>query len=336
MKKFARILALLLAVFTVIGMTACAGGGNSDTPGNTTEAKGKDPYTEEIKIAYLPNTLSSGNGTVWGEAAGDELAAYSNITYNIFDGKGSAETQNEIISELIVQGYDALILQPADASALAASVTRAEQAGIKVITLNIGVEVPHTAHLMAANIESGEMAARMLGQAMGGEGTVGLIDIASNMRAVVLIGEGFKEVMAKEFPNIKVVADSEGDWTAETANSITRDYLSKYPEMKGVFTCGDPAAVGAMQAAQAAGRDDLLIWGVDGEKTCLDYIEAGSIYGTTYIDYYDMGKTAARFALQAISTGIDGSTYASTPLVKIPAIAVTKDNVGTIAEDKRW
>lgn len=336
MKKFARILALLLVVFTVIGMTACAGGGNNDTPGNTTEAKGKDPYTEEIKIAYLPNTLSSGNGTVWGEAAGDELAAYSNITYNIFDGKGSAETQNEIISELIVQGYDALILQPADASALAASVTRAEQAGIKVITLNIGVEVPHTAHLQAANIEGGEMAARMLGQAMGGEGTVGLIDIASNMRAVVLLGEGFKDVMAKEFPNITVIADSEGDWTAETANSVTRDYLSKYPEMKAIFTCGDPAAIGAMQAAQAAGRDDLLIWGCDGEKTCLDYIEAGSIYGTTYIDYYDMGKTAARFALQAISTGIDGSTYASTPLVKIPAIAVTKDNVGTIAEDKRW
>lgn len=337
MKKFAKILAMLLAVIMVMGIfAACSGGNNGDTNNGVVEGKGKDPYTDEIKIAYLPNTLSSGNGTVWGEAAGDELAAYSNITYNIFDGKGSAETQNEIISELIVQKYDALILQPADASALAASVTRAEQAGIKVITLNIGVEVPHTAHLQAANIEGGEMAARELGKAMGGEGTVGLIDIASNMRAVVLLGEGFKEVMANEFPNITVIADSEGDWTAETANSVTRDYLSKYPEMKAVFTCGDPAAVGAMQAAQAAGRDDLLIWGCDGEKTCIEYIESGDIYGTTYIDYYDMGKTAARFALQAISTGIDGSTYAATPLVKIPAIAVTQENAGTIAEDKRW
>ncbi len=324
-KQIKRILSVCLVL--VLAMALC-------TP--LASAEGKDPYTDEIKIAYLPNTLASGNGTVWGQAAGDELAGYENVTFNVFDGKGSAQTQNEVISELIVQGYDALILQPADPSALAASVARAEQAGIKVITLNIGVEVPHTAHLMAANIESGIMAARQLGEAMGGEGTVGLVDIAANMRAVVLIGEGFKETMAAEYPNIKVVADSEGDWTAETANAVTRDYLAKYPDMKGIFTCGDPAAIGAMQAAKAAGRDDLMIWGVDGEKTCIEYIESGDIAGTVYIDYYDMGKTAARFALYAITLGVDGSTYEETPLVKIPAIAVTRENAGTIAPDKRW
>ncbi len=342
-KKLAALgLALLMTAGAISGCGNTASGGgaaNVNTAsgdGPQLSAEVKDPYTDEIKIAYLPNTLSSGNGTVWGEAAQEELSDYGNITFNIFDGKGSAQTQNEVISELIVEKYDALILQPADASALSASVTRAEEAGIKVITLNIGVEVPHSAHIQAANIESGQMAARMLGEAMGGEGTVGLIDIASNMASVVLMGEGFKEVMAEEYPGITVVADSEGDWTAETANSITRDYLSKYPDMAGIYTCGDPAAVGAMQAAAAAGREDLMIWGCDGEATVMEYIEEGAITGTIYIDYYDMGKTAARLALYAISNGINGSTYNTTPIVKIPAMAVTKDNVNTIADEKRW
>lgn len=336
-----RLLCLVLFAAMVLALTACAGsaptnGGNSTEGAPALSAVTKDPYTDEIKIAYLPNTLASGNGAVWGDAAGDELADYKNVTYNIFDGKGSAETQNEIISELIVQGYDALILQPADASALAASVTRAEQAGMKVITLNIGVDTPHTCHLQAANFESGVMAARALGEAMTGEGTVGLIDIASNMRAVVLIGEGFKETMAAEYPNITVIAEQEGDWTAETANSITRDYLSKYPEMEGIYTCGDPAALGAMQAAQAAGREDLMIVGTDGEATCMSYIESGAITGTVYMDFYDMGRTAARIALYAIDSGIDGSTYSATPLIKIPAFYVDQSNVDTIAQDKRW
>lgn len=345
-KRMAKLAALGLALLMTAGVLAgCGDTASGGGAANTGQTSGdgpklsetvKDVYTDDIKIAYLPNTLASGNGTIWGEAAKEELSEYENITFNIFDGKGSAQTQNEVISELIVEGYDALILQPADASALGASVTRAEEAGIKVITLNIGVEAAHSAHIVAANIESGQMAARMLGEAMGGEGTVGLIDIASNMASVVLMGEGFKEVMAEEYPNITVVADSEGDWTAETANSITRDYLSKYPDMAGIYTCGDPAAVGAMQAAAAAGREDLMIWGCDGEATVMEYIEEGAIAGTIYMDYWDMGKTAARLALYSISNGINGATYSTTPTVKIPAVAITKDNVDTIPEDKRW
>lgn len=343
-RRILKSIALFSTVAMIIGLAGCgssnaasvATSAATSTATSSSKSGAIDPWSDPIKVAYVPMTLSSVNGTEWGVAAKDELSMYSNITFNTFDGNSSAEKQNEILNELIVQGYNAVILQAADSAAIASSVTRCEQAGIKVITMNIPVSVPHSGHMQAPNIESGILTAEAVGEELGGKGTAALIDVPANMAAAVLMGQGFKDTLAEKYPDIKLVADQAGDWSTEQGNSITRDYLSKYPDLGAIFTSGDAAAIGAMQAAEAAGRSDLIIWGCDGSKECLQYIEEGKITGTIYVDYDDMGRAAAREAMYAISTGIDGSTYASTPVTKITPIVVTKDNVDTIPEDKRF
>ena len=57
-----------------------------------------------------------------------ELSIFENVTFQRFDGKASAETQVQIMSDLVNQHYDAIILQATDAAALAASVEQAEAA----------------------------------------------------------------------------------------------------------------------------------------------------------------------------------------------------------------
>ena len=333
--KSKRMVCLALALTLVLAFAGCGDSGGSGEA--AAAGGGKDPYVDEIKIAYMPMTLSSVNGAEWGRAVENELSMYPNISVNTFDGKGSAETQNQIISELIVQKYDALVMQAADSSALAASITRAEENGIKVITMNIPVDTAHSAHVSAANIETGQLVARAIGEALNGEGEVGLIDVPTNMTAMVKMGQGYREVLAEEFPNIQLVADQAGDWSAEMGNSITRDFISKHPNIKAIFTTGDAAAIGAMQAVEAAGKTgDIMIWGSDGEKAALELIGEGGITGTVYTNFHDMGSTAARLALYLIATGVDGSTLAATPSVMVAPLVVTKDNVDTIPESQRW
>jgi LacI family transcriptional regulator len=58
----------------------------------------------------------------------------------------------------------------------------------------------------------------------------------------------------------------EGDWTARSGARCMAQLLKQWPEIDAVFSCNDFIALGAMKAAQSAGRripDDLAIVGFD-------------------------------------------------------------------------
>ena len=61
-------------------------------------------------------------------------------TLDVYDGEASVDTEVQIMDELINQKYDAIILQATDAAGLAASVDKAEAAGIPVITCNLDAD----------------------------------------------------------------------------------------------------------------------------------------------------------------------------------------------------
>jgi ribose transport system substrate-binding protein len=55
--------------------------------------------------------------------------------------------------------YDAIVLQCNDSAAMAASVTKAEKAGIPVITMNLDADCPHAALIAMIDIEAGRLVA---------------------------------------------------------------------------------------------------------------------------------------------------------------------------------
>lgn len=118
---------------------------------------------------------------------------------------------------------------------------------------------------------------------------------------------------------------------------VMNDFITAYgEEIDAVFAHNDASAEGAAQACQAAGISDFLIWGANGETKALNYIEQGLMTGTIYTNIYDQGATAARLAMMYIGGNIDTSTFTQTPLIKMAPIAVTIDNVASIAEADRW
>ena len=89
----------------------------------------------------------------------EECASWSNIDVQSFNGESSAETQVQIMSDVINQKFDAIILQCSDGTALAPSVKQAEEAGIPVITLNLDADTIHSALVMAVDYDAGRMVA---------------------------------------------------------------------------------------------------------------------------------------------------------------------------------
>jgi ribose transport system substrate-binding protein len=341
MKRFATVLVILTLVLSLL-MTGCnVSTSKPAAPADSAKstAAAKDPYKDQIKVGFVPNVIGDSVAAAWGEGIKKELSVFPNVKYQAFDGKASAETQVTIMKDLINQKYDCIILQANDAAALAGTVKDAEAAGIPVITLNLDADTPHAGLVAMVDYEAGSLVADQIAQSIGDKaGNVVIIQAPPGATRGINVEKGFKDGIAKH-SNIKILDAQNGEWLTEKGNEVMRDFLTKYPKIDGVFAINDAMAEGASQAIEAAGRlNEMVIWGADGEKKALEYIEKGKLTGTIYTNCYDQGATAARLALYMVGAAgqADSSKYAKTPVVKMAPIVVTKDTVSTISANIRW
>lgn len=362
MKKISNI---LLASFLAMSLVACGGAANAanDTSASTQAAtteqapaqaeaapapaaagesigfkdKAKNPYVDEMKIAWIPTNASEANGTAWGQGIADELAYWPNISFDIFDPKGDAEEEAKIVSQLVSDGYDGILMQTVNPDILSAPVREAEEAGIPVVCVNMGTTEPHAALVSMTDFEAGQVIAEKIAEALGGKGNVVVIQAKVGAVRGVRLEDGFQTAIAK-YPDIKILDEQPADWNMEKAQNLMNDYLTKYgDDIDAVFAHNDQMAEGAGMAVQNAGKTgDIIIWGANGESKMLEYIEQGLVTGTVYTNCKDQGKTAARILLMYLNSNVDTSTFTKTPVTKMPPITVTKENVAEITPDMRW
>ena len=346
MKK--RGIALLLAGLMALSLAACsaektvredpwaaaAGGGG----GNSNKVK-VDPYAgEEVKIAYIAHDIGTPNNQGWKEGIERECGSWDNIKVDSYGAEESAETQVQIMTDCINQGYNAIILQCSDGTALAPSVRQAEEAGIPVITVNLDCasDTIHSALVMAVDYDAGRMAADKMAEQLGEAGDIAIIQGVPGLERTDNLERGFRETIAN-YPNIKIVEAQSASFQKDTAMTVMNSFLQSHPDLKGVFAINDAMAEGAALAAQSATKKgQICIWGADGEKDALAMIESGDMAGTIYTNSWDEGSTAAKIALLMVGSEYDYTCLTATPKVIMEPIVVTAENVGTIAEEDRW
>lgn len=338
-RKFAALLAGVMTLGMLAGCgvqtdSEAASGGSSSDNEAAVVAEGKDAYTDDIKIAFLPNVIGDSCAAAWAEGMHDYLDNFTNVTFDVYDGKASVDTEVQIMDELINQKYDAIILQATDAAGLAASTEKAEAAGIPVITCNLDADTVHTGLVAAVDVEAGQQIAKAIGES--GAKKVLIISATAGATKGENIDKGFKETLEADYPDVEILDEQSGEWLTENANTVMNDFLTKYPEIDAVLCHNDAMAEGAAEACKAAGKTDIQIWGCDGESKMLDYIEQDLCTGTIYTNCNAQGQLCAQMAMYAISSGITASNVSETPLVKMAPILVTKDNLSDITEEMRW
>ena len=323
-----KTLAVILAVCLLLALAVSA---LADGPKAV-----KDPYKDQLKIGFIIDNIGHPVGNAWRIGVEEEAKAYPNITVQSFDGKSSAETEIQQMTDLINQEYDGIFLQATDSAALAASVREAEEAGIPVITLNLDADTPHTALVAMVDYEAGRMVANAIAEKIGGKGNVVVIQATPGASRGINLEAGFEDAL-KDYPEITLLDKQSGDWLTEKANEVMRDFMTKYEKIDGVFCANDAMAEGASQAAEAMGRlSEMQIWGADGEAKALEYIEQGKMTGTIYTNCFDQGKTAFRLMLYALAADIQPSEYLETPVVKMGPIVATQETLDQIPENIRW
>jgi ribose transport system substrate-binding protein len=164
--------------------------------------------------------------------------------------------QIELIQSAVAAGVDGIVLAPLDAQALVEPVEAAVAKGIPVVIFDSAVDTKNIVSFVATdNYHGGVLAARRLGEVLGGKGRVILLRYAVGSESTEQREKGFTETLAKEFPGITLISDTEyAGPTFDTAQQKSESLLTRYRgQVDGIFCPNESSTFGMMRALDGAG-----------------------------------------------------------------------------------
>lgn len=292
-------------------------------------AFGGNAEAKDLKIGFSQVTLQSpfyvqlrDGAIAAAKADGDELI--------FLDANGDVNKQNNDIQDLITQKVDILIINPVNADAVAPSLEAAEAAKIPVITVDRSVKEKFTTHVGRDNKAMGKVV---------GEAVVAALKAAgkSNAKIIEIQGDAGGAVMMDRRDGFHAAIEGSGHTIVEgpyaeyiRANAVTamQDLLQAHSDVAVVYAHNDDMALGAQQVLKEAGRDDVMVAGVDGLSEALDVMASGGNFVATSLnDPQYLGDVTIQVA-RAIKAGETVPAF-----VDAGTAAATKANVGDIKHD---
>jgi ribose transport system substrate-binding protein len=244
-----------------------------------------------------------------------------------FNANGDPNAQINHIQDFIVQDADAIIYIAAGAGAAGVPVKDARNAGIPVVTVDRNPEdAPGDTFIATDSVASAKRLGEYVIERTDGEGKLGIIQGQIGTTPELDRDKGFTEAMDSA-PGIEEVARQASKlWAQEEGFTIAQDMISAHPELSVIFARADGMALGAAQAARAANRDDILIFGHDGDPAALEAVLDGTLAGTITQQNQLMGRLAVESAVKLMK-GED------VPKIQLQeGILTTKDNAAEFLE----
>ncbi|GIT80514.1 sugar ABC transporter substrate-binding protein [Leifsonia sp. LS1] len=106
--------------------------------------------------------------------------------------------------------------------------------------------------------KAGRDNAEILGDALGKKGEIGYLSYNANFWFTNQRDKSFKDWMAYEYPDVKIV-DDEGFADETATQSIAAAMIAKHPNLKGIYVSWATAAQGVVAAIKASGRTDIKV-----------------------------------------------------------------------------
>ena len=308
--KVKKAMVVLAAALAGLGLTACGGGAKSTADG----LEGKNisimtPYLSSVTTNQMVENLQAGL-----EKEGAEVTVID--TANDFSKLASR------IEDVVTAQTDGIILVSADPSQLENQLQEAFDANIPVFGCDSGFIEGMQVNATSDNYQMGQLITDYLfNDLMGGEGNV----IALTHRphpGVVKRCEAFDDAIAAN-DKISLITDQHipAEQPINDAQDTVENLLLSNPE-KGSITaiwCGwDEPAIGATQACMEAGRDEILVVGVDGNEQAVDLIKQGTNLKATVKQNFDGMADIVLEQMKLLYTGKEiekGDMYADATLI---------------------
>ena len=243
----------------------------------------------------------------------------------ITDANFSAEKQVSDLETIMAKEPDILVSIPTDATSTADAYRRVAESGTKIVFMD---NVPndftagenYVSCVSADNYGNGVIAADLIGEALGGEGKIGVVYYDVDFFVTNQRLEAFEKEMAEKYPDIEIV--SKLGFQDENGCDVVADaMITQHPDVQAIFAHWDVPCEGVLSALRAAGRNDIMLSTIDLGNNVAKEIAAGSILGLGAQLPYDQGVAEATLAAYAL-LGKEAPAY-----VAVPAKRVEKSNL---------
>lgn len=262
------------------------------------------------------------------KCAADKAAKANNVTL-IWQGSQSISPRDEmqVLQAVAAQKPDGILLVPWDSTAFVAPTKELIANGTPVITVDGSlVEPVDLSNLRTNNRDAGIQAAKDLAAMVGGKGSVLVLTASPGNAVQNERWQGFKEVLDKDFKDMKVLEVQYIGSDASKAASVTSSMLAANPDLTAIYTTMDAGAEGAANAVRAAGkRGQVRIVGYDATLRQVELLKAGDFDALVAQSTFDLGTQMVEMMVKVLK---EGSEKAALPQqVFTPFKFLTRDNV---------
>ncbi len=294
----------------------------AETPAEEPAASGGSATMEKVIGVSLPHMSSPARVAMATEIeAAVEAIGQGNWEVIITDGQTNNAKQTSDVEDLIQRGVDAMIMCPNAADPLVPAAQSVMNAGIPLVLIDRTISTEDfTVYTGGDNYMIGQMAAEYIAEQTNGVANVAIIQGAPGGSATNDRQAGFIDTITEKYPDIKVVADVNGEWKRDVGMKVMEDIIqAQGDEIDAVYSHGDNATLGALQAMEAAGKEYIVVT-ADGQKEIFDAIKEGKVGAC--IAFPGGGKEAVALIEQIF----DGEDIGE-KIQMIPVPIITIDNV---------
>jgi|GEM_PF-1237100 len=339
-----------VALACALGLTACTAppqasvnqgsagtqppaSGDSSAMAQTLAYLAGNPDAGGKKVAYLTECAAA-NAYCQARLRGAQDAGKKlGMNVTVFDANFDTTTQLQQVQDAIQRGFDGYILSPVADSPGCSNFDLLKATGKPVSTINSP---------MCGNADYTEGTAGFVGMQTTGYFKEHLANAFKSCSAacnVVAVGgfvgsdlftrwETALKEAAKEYPNVRIVADQPGNFDPAKALGVVQDAMSANARVDLVVSSWDDMTRGVEQAVRDAGKKpgtDVRIYSVGGTAAGIAKVTEGAWTSTSVLLPYQEAYYGVAQLAKALTTGRDtpGFTY----LAQAPTI---KDGPGSI------
>lgn len=231
-------------------------------------------------------------------------AAKQGVNLVVLSADNNSAQQVNQVNDLITQQVKALIFIAQDATAAAAGVKAANNAGIPVIAVDQKPESGNgklATYIATDSVKAADRLCTWMFKQIGNKGEIGILHGVLGSTAEKERTLGCQNAL-KRNKNIKVVAEATANWDETQAYKAAQNMLQGHPKMKAIFGESDAMGLGAAKAARDAKRKIVSV-GIDGFPTMVAAIAKGLTQATQAQIPYVMGQMAVKNSVTLVNGG---------------------------------
>lgn len=196
----------------------------------------------------------------------------------------------------------------------------------------------HYAAMVSVNsFEAGYQLAVGLFKAMGGKGNIFAVEGFQATSVAMDRYDGLQKAL-KEYPDIILLEHQPADWDRKLAFPIVQTWLTKHPDVNGIWAANDDMGLGALEALREKGlAGKVLVAGIDGIPEAVKAVKDGEFAMTIASDATYQGSIgfALGYCLLTGEIPLPKDWKNEQRMFYLTLAVITKENVDKFLSDPK-